>query len=330
MPVYRDKGRGRFVFEFDRVVGGQRIRARKLLPRAWNRAQADAFDRQEAARLYAVATRVEQQEFSIEDAVARYLAGHVPSLKHGREIASELALVFWSYAGRPLSALPDVCKAIALKGAHLAPATVKKRIRYLTAACRWSWKNCAMGDADPAARVVVPRVRNERQVYATREQMLRLARACAHRPTRAAIRVAFYSGMRLSEIERAERVQLPNGAGAFLLPDTKNGEPRLVPMHPKVRCCAGIPLGTRYQTGYHFRAARAAAGMTWLKFHDLRHSTASALLAEGVDLYTVGEILGHKSTVSTKRYAHLALGKLTEAIGRLGQKIPHQVKAKAA
>ena len=50
------------------------------------------------------------------------------------------------------------------------------------------------------------------------------------------------------------------GAGVFVLDDTKNGEPRIVPMHPKVRCCAGIPLGTRYQTSYHFRAARPRLG----------------------------------------------------------------------
>lgn len=327
MPVYRDKARGRFVFEFDRVIEGERIRARKLLPRAWNQAQADAFDRKEAARLYAVATGVGRHEHLIEDAVARYLAGRVPKLKHGREVVSELALIFWCYAGRPLSALPDVCRAYSLKSAGLAPATVKKRIRYLTAACRWAWKHHAMGDADPAARVVVPKVRNERQVYTGRKQVLQLARACAHRPTRAAIRIAYYSGMRLSEIERAER---DLEASAFVLRDSKNGSPRTIPMHLKVRCCAGIEQGTRYQTGYHWRRARAAVGMPWLKFHDLRHSAASALIAEGVDLYTVGAILGHKSTASTKRYSHLATEKLAEAIGRLGQHSPHPLKVRAA
>ncbi len=101
-------------------------------------------------------------------------------------------------------------------------------------------------------------------------------------------------------------------------------------MHPKLRTCAGIPLGTRFATHYHFEKAREAVGMPWLHFHDLRHSAASALIAEGVDLYTVGAILGHKSTASTKRYSHLATEKLAEAIGRLGQKIPHHLKKKAA
>lgn len=325
MSVYRDKARGRFIFEFDRYIEGQRVRARKLLPKLWTQAQADAFDRKEGARLYAIATSVQRQDHLIEDAVAGYLRGRAPHLKHGHEVAAELALMAYYYQGRPLSALADVCKAYSIDVAGLAPATIRKRIRYLSAACRWAWKNQGMGDSDPAARVVVPAVRNERQIYIDRRQMLTLARKCANRAARAAIRIGWYSGMRLSEIERAER---DFEAGVFRLHDSKNGEPRIIPMHPKVRCCAGYEMPSRYITSYHFRAARTAAKMAWLHFHDLRHSTASALIQEGVDVYTVGAILGHKSTASTRRYAHLSTSKATDAILRLGQKVPHLVLAK--
>jgi len=73
MPVYRDKARGRFVFEFDRRVGRQRIRAQKVLPAAWNQAQADAFDRKESARLYARINGLGSDDHYIEDAVAHYI-----------------------------------------------------------------------------------------------------------------------------------------------------------------------------------------------------------------------------------------------------------------
>jgi len=62
MPIYRDKKRGSFVFEFDRVIASERVRAVKHLPKTWNQAQADAYDRQESARLYAIATRVQRPE----------------------------------------------------------------------------------------------------------------------------------------------------------------------------------------------------------------------------------------------------------------------------
>lgn len=337
MPIYRDKERGRFVFEFDRRVGGQRIRTRKLLPRTWNRAQADAFDRSESAKLYATVHRVGGADPLIDDAVAKYLKERAPDLKNRAAVEKNLALIFWAYQGRPLSALPDVCKAIQLRSTReasedgtvdptpLAPATIRNRIRYLTAACRWAWKHHGMGESDPAARVTVPTVRNERKVFIDRAQMLTLARACNHRPTRAAIRIAFYSGMRISEIKRAIRTE-----DSFVLHDTKNGEPRIVPMHPRVRCCAHIPQVENSATSAYFREARSRVGMEWLHFHDLRHSAASELINNRVDLYTVGAVLGHKSSQSTKRYAHLATSTMREAIMKIGQNLPHHPKKRAA
>lgn len=320
MSIYRSKERGAFIFEFSRRIDGRRVRAQKVLPRAWNQAQADAFDRQESARLYAVATRVGGAERSIEDAVASYLNERVPKLKHGANVAGELGLMFWAYQGRPLSALPDVCKAYALKattgaGKPLAPATIKNRIRYLTSACRYGWKHHAMCEHDPAARVTVPTVKNERHTYIDRRQMLTLARACKHQPTRAMIRIAFYSGMRAGEILAAEVV-----GTAFVLRDTKNGDARIVPIHPRIARCTSFEHPTRFVLHYHFAAARAAVGMAWLRFHDLRHSAASAMINDGVDLYTVGAVLGHRSQASTKRYAHLATDRLREAIGKIGRK----------
>jgi hypothetical protein len=41
-------------------------------------------------------------------------------------------------------------------------------------------------------------------------------------------------------------------------------------------------------------------------------------LAQAPDLYTVGGVLGHKSAVSTARYAHLAQERLREAVGKIG------------
>ena len=53
----------------------------------------------------------------------------------------------------------------------------------------------------------------------------------------------------------------------------------------------------------------------------MRHSTATtALLHEGVPLFTVGAVLGHKSAASTKRYSHFATDSLTAAVRLIGMK----------
>ena len=319
MSIYRDKKRGCFVFDFSRTIEGRRVRATKVLPRTWNQAQADAFDRQESAKLYAVATRVAGVDYLIEEAVAVYVSERCPQLKHGRGYAMELQELMPFYVGRPLSALQDVCKAIRLRVSRndkpLAPATIKNKLRYLTAACRYGWKHHSMGTSDPAAGVVVPTVNNARDKYITRAEMLTLARACDDKATRAAIRIAFYSGMRLGEIRRAEVI-----GTAFVLRDSKNGDPRIVPIHPKLRACLRYTWPSRFKMHYHFDKARAAVGMRWLHFHDLRHSAATAMIEAGVEVYTVGVVLGHKSAQSTKRYAHHSTGKLATAINQIGRK----------
>lgn len=333
MPISRDKSRGTFVFEFDRVINDVRVRARKRLPKTWSAAQADEYDRKETARLYAAANGVGTEDRLIEDAVALYLAERVPELKQGQNTARELGQILWAYQGKPMSALPEVCRDIVKKsglsrlGTPMAPATLRARIRYLVSACRYAWKVHGFGAMDPGARVTTPQVRNERQKYVDRRQMLEIALRIKNRGVRRVVRIAFYSGMRLAEILRAEVV-----GSVWMLADTKNGEPRVVPVHAKVLAATRCPLPwpAKITVQSYFRVASKEAGHPDLHFHDLRHSSASAMINSGVDLYTVGAVLGHKDAKSTKRYSHLATASLAAAVGTIGKKSPTTTKKKAA
>jgi len=132
--------------------------------------------------------------------------------------------------------------------------------------------------------------------------------------TRMAIRIAFYSGMRLSEILKA----VPRG-GVWVLLDTKNRSPRNVPIHPKVAVCARrFEACPKITIQWAWRKARDKSGLVHLHFHDLRHSAASAMLGAGVDLHTIGKVLGHKDSRSTQRYSHLSMNAGTSAIRKIG------------
>jgi site-specific recombinase XerD len=58
-------------------------------------------------------------------------------------------------------------------------------------------------------------------------------------------------------------------------------------------------------------------GLEDFHFHDLRHSAASAMVQNKVDVFWVAAVLGHKDMRSTKRYAHLATQNLAEAISAI-------------
>lgn len=321
MPIYRDKATGRWRFDFDRRIrrpdgGSERVRRRQLLPAGWTRAQADAFDRKESAALYALATGIARPRHLIDHAVARYVRERCQQLKAGANAEREIEAMRDWWQGRALEELPAVCAEYAQdQHGALQPATVKNRISYLRAACRWAWKHHGMGDRDPGERVTAPAVSNARQVVVDRAQMVALARACRHRGVRALIRILWWSGMRVSEATSAERV-----AGAFVLRDSKSGQPRIVPMHPIISTAARVPMPPRSQIDYWWPLAREACKLPHVRLHDLRHSTATALVEAGVDLGTVGRLLGHKSRASTLRYAHHSVRVLADAVAKMGKR----------
>lgn len=318
MPIYRDKKRGCFVFEFDRRINKKRVRVRKHLPKNWSRAEADKFDRQESERLYGIASGVIRRSHTIDEAVKVYLQDKT-HLKSYKETAIHLAQVHWAFDGKPIDQLPEVASLIRKKDKHLAPATLRNRISLLRAACRWAWKKHGMADSDPAARLQLPEVNNERHVYIEITDLYRMLRHIPNKEVRYVMVTAFYTGLRLSEILRAKMQ-----GDTLVVYDTKNGSAiKTVPMHPTLqRYLKHWPPRCAKTTVQKWqRIARSKTGLDHVTFHDLRHSTASALINSGADLYLVGQVLGHKDPRSTQRYAHLKHDTMKAALSKIGQRV---------
>ena len=70
-----------------------------------------------------------------------------------------------------------------------------------------------------------------------------------------------------------------------------------------------------------FRDALERAGLPPMRWHELRASTATILLAEGVPELTVMAVLGHKSLEMTRRYVKLLPRVSRDAADRMGRAI---------
>lgn len=326
MPVYHDKAKGRWRYTFNRIVRGSRIRASRLLPAGWGRSRAEKYERQETARLFALATGIEREEPLIDQAVALYLEHVIPIAKAGKKSAQHLASLLPWYEGKPLSELPDIARRFAQDQAGaLTSGTIRNRLAYLKAACRYAWKHHGIGEADPAARMIIPAARNERQVYLRVAEFNRLHRAFDDREAAAVARLAFYTGLRwISELlpRKPSDVRKLRGQPWLYVGETKTGKIRMVPVHPAAAADLKRLPFTRHWRDYYaaFERARAKVGMKHVRMHDLRHSLASEILSSGGTLGDVQGALGHESVVSSRRYAHLYPERLARVMLRVGKR----------
>lgn len=83
-----------------------------------------------------------------------------------------------------------------------------------------------------------------------------------------------------------------------------------------------ISLHVRNITRWDFRRVIRAAKLPSIRFHDLRHTTATHLLEQGENLKTVSEFLGHSDPGFTLRtYAHVLPGWTAQMMARLQERL---------
>lgn len=313
---------GRLRFSFNRIVEGERYRFTKLLPKGWSRSVADAWGRKKEAEIYASIGGIQRGERLIDECVKLYLEQVVPSRKQSKRAGYCLLLLRPYYQGRMLSDLPAVAQRFVQDNPDSSRATVYHRLAFLKAACHYGFAK-GIGDVDWSKRIEMPKVRNDRQVYLRVEELGKLLRAIDDEETRALVQMAFYTGLRW----RSELLPLQpenvirQGKELWLsVGMTKNGSPRMTPVHPAIRdCLKWLPF--QHSDSYYwsrFKAARELVGMAHVHPHDLRHSLASAIISGGGTLSDVAGALHHESLTASRRYAHLYPERVRNVIFKIG------------
>ena len=127
------------------------------------------------------------------------------------------------------------------------------------------------------------------------------------------IEFAIETGMRRSEMLRLRWCDVDLEIGFASLYDTKNGEDRRVPLTRRcVKVLRTVPPDhekvfpvSANCLRFAWGRARNKAGITDLRFHDLRHEAVSRFFEMGMSVPEVALISGHKDVRQLFRYTHL-------------------------
>lgn len=146
------------------------------------------------------------------------------------------------------------------------------------------------------------------------------------------IEVLVDTGCRISEMLNLKYLDINFESNLISIWINKGEKPRSIPMTTRVR---NIMLARKVDKAikpFTISIDQAERAWDWVRaemglkhdrefvLHTLRHTCASRLVNQGIDLYIVKEWLGHSTIQITERYAHLSPSKLMEAANALENK----------
>jgi integrase len=194
--------------------------------------------------------------------------------------------------------------------------------------------------ANPASQIKNVPQNNSRCRWLTEEEQELLLSCCSENLTRVVVLIALKTGMRWGEIISLKWKQTPCSnyvdfdKNVIFIHEsmTKTQRSRHIPLVSVAREALNSvekvpgndniflnpqtkkPFGS-FKRSFHTALRRA--GIVDFRFHDLRHTFASSLVRNGVDLYTVQRLLGHTTPQMTQRYAHLGEDQMRAAIEKI-------------
>lgn len=212
---------------------------------------------------------------------------------------------------------------------RVTPASVNRELACLkhmfTKAIEWGYVK-----VNPAKAVRRLKEPPGRLRYLSLDEIQALLKACSEH-VRPIVVTALNTGMRRSELFNLRWLDIDFKNRKITVVNSKNNESRIIPINLTLYEELSN-LSRRAQGEYvfarkdgrplkdvkkGFSSALKKAGIKNFRFHDLRHTFASHLVMQGVDLRTVQQIMGHKDIKMTMRYSHLSPDYVQKAVEKL-------------
>ena len=214
-----------------------------------------------------------------------------------------------------------------LNDTGLSQSSARLYFAKVRAALRQAFKDKII-NSNPAERVKQIAPVESVRTYLTIEELRQLAATpIKHDYIKRAFLFSCYTGLRLGDVRGLEWGQITNDGIQFRQQKTNGVE--YLPLSDQARRLIGEPGDAEKLVFPEFHASNATIATTlkdWYRdaglkkhvtFHTARHTFATLAITNGVDLYTVSKLLGHKSIQVTQIYAKIIDEKKRQAIDLL-------------
>jgi integrase len=242
----------------------------------------------------------------------------------------------------------DMKKRLNKNGKPYSKATIKHQLvllnRLYNLARRWG----IYDGKNPLDQVEIPKLDNHITEFMLPDEVVRLFKVLEQWPCRdsaAFVKFSLFTGLRRGELFKLTWDDVDFERGMVTLREPKGGKTQTIPISDEgMNVIRELPATSRFifpgkngaqRTDFKgpWRRIRQAAGLpSTFRFHGLRHHFASTLVSEGHNLQVVQQLLTHKDSRTTQRYAHLAPGALREAAQKSGElltpKLPEEKQGK--
>jgi integrase len=219
-----------------------------------------------------------------------------------------------------------------------SPATINRYLATLSDALSFAVKERSLLDANPVSKISRKKEPRGRTRFLSDAERGALIEACAKSdwsPLHVLVLLAITTGARRGELIRLKWADVDLKQGRALVRETKNDEQRLLPLAGKaLESLRALKLRNSARSEFVFAqpsglpgpylhfdgrwgAALEATGIGDFHFHDLRHTTASMLAAQGCSLLEIADVLGHKTLAMVKRYSHLVVDHKAKVIEKM-------------
>ena len=294
------KKRRRYAVEFE--VRGHRVFRR--LPPGATKGQAEQLETRLRHEFIDQAVIGKRPSVTIGYAIEEWLSEVVAGRKSEAETKSKAGIVKGVCGNEPFVRIAAARAEVIRHGKGKAPATINRRLCILKAVAKFGWRK-GWSEANESGRIALLSGETPRARHISEAKIRALIAKAPDFESKAFIAFGGYAGLRQGEVMALSPEDV--SAARIVVRNGKGGEPRVVPTVAPLRpYLKAVPFTSHKRTLYaRFEAARDAAGIPNLVYHDLRRSAATILFNSGADITIVARVLGNTPATAQKVYAQV-------------------------